>query len=115
VFVTIREFAKARSLSYFTVYKWVRAGTLRTHRFGRSYRISAEDAAAFDAAHRSPPPEEDVRGLHIPVEEDVLGLQVAVDDPPIPPLTYYPASKAEADLVSRVYGPGPFTIASPLE
>ncbi len=47
-----RQAADLLSLSLKTLTRKIQLGELRSHRFGRSVRISEEDLAAFTAARR---------------------------------------------------------------
>ena len=47
-----QQAADLLSLSPKTITRKIQAGQLRSHRFGRSVRISEEDLAAFTAARR---------------------------------------------------------------
>ncbi len=51
-FWTIQGLAKDLDVSERTVYRWIDAGDLIVHRFGRSVRIADHDRRAFLAAHR---------------------------------------------------------------
>jgi excisionase family DNA binding protein len=51
-FWTVRSLAKDIDVSERTVHRWIDAGDLIVHRFGRSVRISDNDRRAFLAAHR---------------------------------------------------------------
>lgn len=35
-----------------TIYSWIRTGKLKAFRFGKQYRVSDEDLAAFEASSR---------------------------------------------------------------
>jgi excisionase family DNA binding protein len=52
VFYTISEVADALGLSIKTVRRRVESGEIRTHRFGRSLRISDDDFRAYVASQR---------------------------------------------------------------
>ena len=51
-FWTIQDLAKDLEVSERTVHRWIDAGDLIVHRFGRSVRIADNDRRAFLAAHR---------------------------------------------------------------
>ncbi len=51
-FWTIQGLAKDLEVSERTVHRWIDAGDLIVHRFGRSVRIADNDRRAFLAAHR---------------------------------------------------------------
>ena len=51
-FFTLAEAAEALGLSVKTIRRRIVAGELRSHRFGRSFRISEEDFRAYVALHR---------------------------------------------------------------
>ncbi len=51
-FWTIQGLAKDLDVSERTVHRWIDAGDLIVHRFGRSVRIADHDRRAFIAAHR---------------------------------------------------------------
>ena len=51
-FFTIEQVAERLDVSPRSVRRWVAAGTLPVHRFGRPVRISERDLAAFLALHR---------------------------------------------------------------
>ncbi len=51
-FWTIQDLAKDLEVSERTVHRWIDAGDLIVHRFGRSVRIADHDRRAFLAAHR---------------------------------------------------------------
>ncbi len=53
-FWTIQDLAKDLEVSERTVHRWIDAGDLIVHRFGRSVRIADNDRRAFLAAHRAP-------------------------------------------------------------
>lgn len=52
VFYTISEVADALGLSIKTVRRRVESGDIRSHRFGRSLRISDDDFRAYVASQR---------------------------------------------------------------
>ena len=47
-FYTAQEIADQRRIDVKTVYRHVKAGQLRAHRYGRAMRITAADAAEWD-------------------------------------------------------------------
>lgn len=51
-FWTIKGMAEDLDVSERTVHRWINAGDLIVHRFGRSVRIADNDRRAFLAAHR---------------------------------------------------------------
>jgi excisionase family DNA binding protein len=51
-FWTIHGLAEDLDVSERTVHRWIDAGDLIVHRFGRSLRIADNDRRAFLAAHR---------------------------------------------------------------
>ncbi len=51
-FWTIQDLAKDLDVSERTVHRWIDAGDLIVHRFGRSVRIADNDRRAFLEAHR---------------------------------------------------------------
>ncbi len=51
-FLTIAEVAERLSVSTRTVRRWITAGTLQVHRFGRLVRVSETDLVAFLALNR---------------------------------------------------------------
>ena len=51
-FWTIQSLAEDWEVSERTVHRWIDAGDLIVHRFGRSVRIADNDRRAFLAAHR---------------------------------------------------------------
>jgi excisionase family DNA binding protein len=50
--LTVREFADLSRHSPRQVARWIAAGELRVHRFGRGVRIAQDDARSFIAAAR---------------------------------------------------------------
>jgi excisionase family DNA binding protein len=52
-FYTIAEVADLLEVSSRTVRRWINAGLLKVHRFGRSVRIAEADLHAFLAVHRA--------------------------------------------------------------
>lgn len=51
-FWTVLDIAQHLDVSPRTVWRWVDAGDLVAHRFGRSVRIADDDLRAFLAQHR---------------------------------------------------------------
>jgi excisionase family DNA binding protein len=51
-FVTVLDVAERLGVSERTIRRWIAAGILPVHRFGRAVRISEIDLAAFLALHR---------------------------------------------------------------
>ena len=52
-FLTLSEVAEILQVSERTVHRWVKAGHLLTHGFGRAVRISHSDLQAFIASRRT--------------------------------------------------------------
>lgn len=52
LFLTLNEVARKLRLAVTTVRRYVREGRLPAARFGRAYRVSSEDLAAFIAQAR---------------------------------------------------------------
>lgn len=42
-YYTLQEVAEIIKVSYLTVYRWVQAGKITTHRVGKQYRIAHSD------------------------------------------------------------------------
>ena len=58
-FLTTHEIAELLKVSEATVRSWVHDGELRAARFGRDFRIAAQDLEAFVEAHiMQPSPQE---------------------------------------------------------
>jgi excisionase family DNA binding protein len=53
-FFTIAEVAERFGVATRTVRRWIGAGELVAHRFGRAVRIAESDLKAFIAQHRDP-------------------------------------------------------------
>ena len=51
-FWTIPDLAEEWDISPRTLHRWIDAGDLIVHRFGRSVRVSDDDKRAFQAQHR---------------------------------------------------------------
>jgi excisionase family DNA binding protein len=51
-FMTVPEYAEHLGVCPRTVRRWIAAGKLRAHYFGRQIRVSVEDALALVAASR---------------------------------------------------------------
>lgn len=46
-FYSIQEIADLLKVTYLTVYRWIQAGKLKSHRAERQYRIKRKDLNAF--------------------------------------------------------------------
>jgi len=46
-YYTINEVAKMLKVAYLTVYRWIQAGKLKSHKAGKQYRIKKEDLDNF--------------------------------------------------------------------
>lgn len=46
-FYSIEEVAKMLKVAYLTVYRWIQAGKLKSHKAGKQYRIKKEDLDIF--------------------------------------------------------------------
>lgn len=46
-YYSIEEVAKMLNVAYLTVYRWIRAGNLKSHKAGKQYRIKKDDLDSF--------------------------------------------------------------------
>ena len=52
-FYSCEEIAERYSVNVVTVWRWIRKHDLPAVKIGNTYRITAEDLAAFEAKHRT--------------------------------------------------------------